>query len=64
MRYRLEDLEELCRTHESESLILEFKPCNELREGTPRKDGKVLTRDSLIAELSKDVSSSLMRQAA
>jgi len=59
MRYKLEDLEELCRTHESESLILEFKPCSELRQGTQRKDGTLLTRESLVAELAKDVSSFL-----
>jgi hypothetical protein len=53
MRFKLENLAELCRTNEQESLRLEFKPCNELR---PR-EGQ--SQEEIVKELSKDVSSFL-----
>jgi hypothetical protein len=58
MRLTLADLNELCNTHAEEGLRLEFKACNELREGANRREGS-LTKDKIAAELSKDVSSFL-----
>jgi hypothetical protein len=60
MRYKLADLEELCSTHEPESLTLEFKACNELRSGVVRQPGRQpQSNDDVLMELSRDVSAFL-----
>jgi hypothetical protein len=56
---RIEDLEEMCNERTEESLILEFKPCDELRVGTHMKDGNLRTRDTILDELTRDVSAFL-----
>ena len=50
---KLEDLQRLCDEKEEESLVLEFKPCNELRTNPGR------SRDNVLEELTKDVSAFL-----
>jgi hypothetical protein len=60
MVFKLADLEALCSIHEPESLKLEFKPCNELRQGVIRKQGEpARAHDDVVTELSRDVSAFL-----
>lgn len=59
----INDLRRLCEEHEEESLRLEFKSCNELKPGTLMRNKKgeeiTRTRDEVLDELTKDVSSFL-----
>jgi predicted HTH transcriptional regulator len=57
-RYAIEDLRKMCEDRREETVALEFKPCNELRAGIIR-NRKRLSRDDIILELSRDVSSFL-----
>ncbi len=57
---KIEDLERLCKEHEAESLVLEFKPCNELRpRGGVDAKGRPRSLDAVKTELSRDVSAFL-----
>lgn len=55
----IEYLKQLCEEREEESITLEFKSCNELRPGSVRRSGEKLSRQDMLLELSKDVSSML-----
>lgn len=59
----IQDLQRLCSDREEESLVLEFKPCNELKIGTEFRDKGGVTRErqleDVLAELTKDVTAFL-----
>ncbi|MBN1200413.1 MAG: ATP-binding protein [Anaerolineae bacterium] len=55
----LDDLQQMCDERREESVTLEFKSCNELRVGSRMKNGRERTRDTIIDELTKDVSALL-----
>ena len=61
----IEDLRQLCREKEVESLTLEFKSCQELKVGTEfrnnKRGGERRERqlDDVLAELTKDVTALL-----
>lgn len=59
-KYSLDDLKVFCSEKEAESLVLEFKSCNELRPGKCRdKNGKPKSRENIIVDMTKDVTSFL-----
>jgi hypothetical protein len=60
---QIEDLKAFCTSHEEESVILEFKPCSELKVGSIFRDKKGKERkrskDDVLRELTKDVTAFL-----
>jgi hypothetical protein len=61
---QIANLESLCAENAEESLILEFKSCNEIRVGTnfydkKKKEMSIRTKDDIVDELSRDVAAFL-----